>query len=149
MNWLTTLFSGGDAVKTVGTTLEKLFTNDDAREKALEMQKAQQAYDLAEETLISQQNIAQTEVNKIEAASTSLFIAGARPAILWICAIALAYSFVIEPVARFVAKVWFDYLGEFPVIDVAGLYPLLFGMLGISGLRSYDKKQGTDTKSIK
>ena len=46
MNWLTALFSGGDAVKVVGDTVEKLFTNDDAREKALESQKAQMAYNI-------------------------------------------------------------------------------------------------------
>ena len=148
MNWLASLFSSGDAVKTVGTTLEKLFTNDDAREKALEMQKAQQAYDLEIAKLEQQSLTAQTDLNKVEAASSSVFVSGWRPFVGWICAFALAYVSILDPIIRFIAVVGFGYQGNFPVIDTTITMQILLGMLGLSGMRSFDKLKGTDTKSV-
>jgi Holin of 3TMs, for gene-transfer release len=148
MNWLMSLFSSGDGVKVVGDTLTSLFTNDDAREKALEMQKAQQAYDLEmakiEQSLIT----AQTDINKIEAANPSIFVSGWRPFVGWVCAVALLYVAILEPLIRFVAKVIFGYQGEFPVIDTTITMQVLLGMLGLSGMRSFDKFKGTDTKAV-
>ena len=148
MNWLATLFGSGDTVKTVGTTLEKLFTNDDAREKALEMQKAQQAYDLELAKLDLQTLTTQTDTNKIEAANPSLFVSGWRPFVGWVCAFALAYVSILEPIVRFIAQVGFHYTGEFPHIDTTITMQILLGRLGLGTLRSFDKYKGTDTKAI-
>ena len=87
--------------------------------------------------------LAQIEVNKEEAKSTSLFVSGGRPACIWIGAASLAYAAILEPLMRFIAKVIFSYSGEFPVVDTMITLQVLFGLLGLSGLRSYDKKQGT------
>lgn len=84
----------------------------------------------------------QTDINKIEAASSSLFVAGWRPAIGWICGIAFGYATILEPLLRFVSAVWLDYSGAFPVIDTALTLQALFGILGLGAMRSYDKKQG-------
>lgn len=143
MSFLSTLFSGGDAVKVVGETVQSLFTDDDKRAKQLETFKAQIAHDEKMAELDNSIAVGQIEVNKIEAANTSIFVSGWRPFCGWICALALAYSYLIEPIARFVAKVFFDYTGEFPVVDLSALYPLLFGMLGLGTMRSYDKAKGT------
>ncbi|MCX7067323.1 MAG: 3TM-type holin [Methylococcales bacterium] len=87
--------------------------------------------------------LAQVEVNKVEAASTSVFVGGWRPAIGWICGAGLAYAAVIEPLGRFIAVVFFDYAGTFPVLNAEITLQILLGMLGLGGMRSYDKKVGT------
>lgn len=61
---------------------------------------------------------------------------------MWICAFALAYASVIEPVARFVAKVWFGYSGDFPVIDTDLTMQVLIGVLGLGAYRSFEKAKG-------
>jgi hypothetical protein len=87
--------------------------------------------------------LAQIAVNQEEAKSSSLWVAGWRPGVGWICAVALAYAAVLEPVLRFVAQVAFGYAGAFPAIDTNITMQILLGMLGIAGLRSYDKRNGT------
>lgn len=89
---------------------------------------------------------AQLAVNQVEAASSSLWVSGARPFILWICGLALAYAAIIEPMARFVATVICHYQGAFPIINTDITLQLLFGLLGLSGLRSLDKIKGVASK---
>lgn len=146
MSWLTTLFSGGDAIKAIGDVASDLFTDDDKREKKLETLKAEQAYDLEIAKLDAAALQGQVEIDKIEAASKSLFVSGWRPFVGWVCGIALAYSSIGEPFARFIAKVFFDYEGNFPVIDTTITMQILMGMLGLGGLRSFEKFKGVDNK---
>lgn len=87
-------------------------------------------------------DLAQIEVNKEEAKSSSMFVSGWRPWIGWICGNALLYVAIIEPIARFVCTMY-GYTGTFPTIDTSLTMQVLLGMLGLAGLRSYDKKQGT------
>ena len=86
--------------------------------------------------------LAQLEINKAEAASGSLFKGGWRPFVGWTCGIAFAYHFVIQPLLIFI----FAYAGletpDLPQFDVGTLLPVLGGMLGIGGLRSYEKTKG-------
>jgi len=88
-------------------------------------------------------DLAQIEVNKVEAASVNLFVAGWRPATGWICAAALFYIALFEPLCRFIAMIIFGYTGAFPVVDTTITMQVLFGMLGLAGLRSFDKQKGT------
>lgn len=144
--WLTTLFGGGDTVKAVGDTLDKLFTSDDERlERKLESDKAQMAYDLEIAKLDAQALQNQTEINKIEAASSSLFVSGWRPAVGWCCCFALAYAAIIEPLGRFIASLG-GYTGEFPHIDTSITMQVLLGMLGLGGMRSFEKHKGVANK---
>ena len=76
----------------------------------------------------------QLEVNKVEAAHKSLFVAGARPFIMWVCGIALAYNTIMHPIL----DIWFD----MPVVDVSILMPVLMGLLGLGGMRSFEKAKG-------
>jgi len=79
----------------------------------------------------------QIELNKIEAAHRSIFVAGWRPAIGWICACCLAWGWIIGPVVHFIFP-------ERPVltIQVAEAIPLVLALLGVAGMRSYEKKKG-------
>jgi len=86
--------------------------------------------------------LGQQEINKVEAASSSTFVAGGRPFVMWVCGFALAYISIIEPIARFVAAVCFHYTGVFPVVDTTITLQVLLGLLGLAGMRSYDKKNG-------
>lgn len=143
MGWLSTLIGGGDAIKAIGETVDNLFTSDEERkERELEILKTNRDYDYKENQLIAGQNIAQTEVNKVEAASTRLFVAGWRPFIGWCCGFSLLYVAIIEPVARFVAVTFFEYTGQFPVIDTTITMQVLTGMLGLAGMRTYEKSKG-------
>lgn len=105
----------------------------------LELLKMQQSGDL-------QVMASQMEINKIEAQNPSLFVSGWRPFIGWVCGISLTYAAIIEPVSRFLAKVAFNYLGEFPVIDTTLTLQILLGLLGLAGMRSWEKKEGVASK---
>lgn len=87
-------------------------------------------------------DLAQIGVNVEEAKSANWWVAGWRPAVGWVCATALAYVTVIEPIARFTAKVGFSYGGDFPAVDLMSLMPVLLGILGLGALRTTEKVQG-------
>jgi hypothetical protein len=97
---------------------------------------AQLAFDLA--TLAGDRHNdlmkAQLEVAKVEAAHKSLFVAGARPSIMWICGLGLGYNVLVHPIM----SIWF----VMPPIDTELLYPTLMGMLGLGTMRSVDKRNG-------
>lgn len=84
--------------------------------------------------------LAQIDVNKTEAAHNSIFVAGWRPAIGWICAAALAYSYMIVPLVGFALTMAGKPVPKWPVLD-NNLWELMFGMLGMGALRSWDKAQ--------
>jgi len=78
--------------------------------------------------------LGQIEINKIEAASGSLFVSGARPFIMWVCGLALGYNTIASPIM----DIWL----EMPAIDGSLLYPVLTGLLGLGGMRSWEKSKG-------
>lgn len=86
--------------------------------------------------------LGQIEVDKTEAASQSLFVAGWRPAVGWCCAAALTYQFLVSPLGTWVAALSGHPVAA-PSLDLGSLMTLLLGMLGMGALRSYDKTQGT------
>jgi hypothetical protein len=86
--------------------------------------------------------MAQIEVNKAEAQHKSLFVAGWRPFVGWICATALAYHFVLHPIILFVIGVTGATIPELPAFDMDSLMTVLLGMLGLGGLRTYEKSKG-------
>ncbi len=90
-------------------------------------------------------DLAQIDVNKEEAKSGSLFVAGARPFIMWVCGFAFAYAAILEPLFRFIAAVIFGYLGVFPVIDTYLTMQVMFGILGLGALRTYEKRTNTES----
>lgn len=122
----------GEIIGAVGKIADDLTTSDKERMAAeLDAYKAE-----------SERMGGQVEINKIEAASGSLFVSGGRPFVVWVCAFALAYAAVIEPIARFVATVIFAYAGPFPVIDTDLTMQVLLGLLGLGAYRSVEKIKG-------
>ena len=86
-------------------------------------------------------DIEQLKVNAAEAGHTSIFVAGWRPAVGWVCALALAYTYLIVPLVM-----WFSYaigqpIPKPPVLDDA-LWELMMGLLGMGALRSLEKIKG-------
>lgn len=84
----------------------------------------------------------QIQVNQEEAKHASIFVAGWRPFVGWCCGAALCYAAILEPVARFVAVVAFGYAGKFPAIDTMLTLQVLLGLLGLGGLRTWEKGKG-------
>tara|TARA_R110000744_G_scaffold131773_5_gene239912 strand:- start:101 stop:502 length:402 start_codon:yes stop_codon:yes gene_type:complete len=83
----------------------------------------------------------QLEINKAEAQSRNIFVAGWRPFIGWTCGFAMAYNYVLQPILIFVLA-QFDYLVQLPGLDLSEMMPVLMGMLGLGGLRSFEKFKG-------
>jgi hypothetical protein len=107
-------------------------------------QKAKLAHDLATMAERHAHDLArgQMEINKQEAASRNVFVAGWRPFIGWVCGVAMAWHFVIAPFVMFFAT-WFGAeIPELPVFDMDSLMTVLLGMLGLGGLRTYEKSKG-------
>ena len=90
--------------------------------------------------------LGQLDINKEEAKSSSVFVAGARPFIMWICGISLGYAALVEPFARFISTVWFGYTGAYPEINTDLTLQVLMGMLGLGAFRSWDKKNGVASR---
>jgi hypothetical protein len=86
--------------------------------------------------------LAQIEVNKAEAASNSVFKGGWRPFIGWVCGTAFAYHFVLQPLLVFIIAVYGLQIPDLPEFDMASLMTVLGGMLGLGGLRTFEKAKG-------
>jgi hypothetical protein len=85
--------------------------------------------------------VAQIEVNKVEA-GTDLFRGGWRPAVGWVCVLGLGYQLVIRPVLPWLVRVAGGEVPDLPSIDTDTLMVLLTGMLGLGGLRTFEKVKG-------
>ncbi|NOZ54433.1 MAG: hypothetical protein GXP08_15090 [Gammaproteobacteria bacterium] len=138
------LLVGDDIVKSVGDTLDGLSTSGAERlEAQLELAKAEYEHRYLEAKLLIDQNTAQAEINKTEIRSGHIFIAGWRPAIGWIGVIALFYQFVLYPLL-----LWLPIEEAPPQMEAEVLYTIITGMLGVAGMRSFDKLKKTDTKGV-
>ena len=82
--------------------------------------------------------MAQLEVNRAEASHDSLFVAGWRPAIGWTCAFAIFSDFCLRPLMVW-ASGWYPSMPVFPSLISDNLWELMAGMLGLSGLRTFEK----------
>ncbi len=117
--------------------LDKIFPDktkaDEAKLKLLELQQQGALAELEATAKLAQGQLA---INVEEAKSSNIFVAGWRPSIGWVCSIALAYEFLIRPVA-----IGFGY-SQFPDLPMGDLNTLLFGMLGLGALRTVEKVKG-------
>ena len=75
--------------------------------------------------------MAQIKVNEVQAAHKSLFVAGGRPAIMWICALGLFYNVLVHPIL----DIWLD----MPYVNTDILMPVMMGLLGLGGMRTVEK----------
>ena len=131
----------GSVVEAGSNLLKSYFPPDLSPEQKAKLEEGLRQYNLEVQKLSQQLNLAQIETNKIEASSHSLFVAGWRPFVGWVCGVAVAYSFIGHPLLE-----WYtEFAGlnlTYPELDTATLMQLLFAMLGMAGLRTYEKKQG-------
>ena len=123
-------------IQPVGDILDKVIPDQDLKRK-LSHEIATMSEKHAQELAL-----AQVKVNAAEAASGSLFKGGWRPCIGWICGIAFGYHFVLQPVIIFVVALVGIEIPELPEFDMGTLLTVLGGMLGIGGLRTYEKQKG-------
>ena len=130
-------------IEAVGKVAGDLITTDKER---MEMEIEQRKLDLEEKKLDMAGDMAQIDVNKEEAKSSSFFVSGWRPFIGWGCGIAFIYSALIEPICRFVATTVFMYNGAFPTIETYLTMQVMLGMLGLGAMRSFEKSNGTARK---
>lgn len=123
----------------VGPILDKLV---DRIPNANERKRAKEEFEKELLGAITQASLAQTKINEIEAAHKSVFVAGWRPFLGWICGIGILWAFIVQPIAVWAVKVFGSPSIELPVINTDGLYQLVLAMLGMGALRSFEKIKG-------
>ena len=122
--------------------LDKVIPDPQAKAQAqLELLKLEQAGEFEAIRSALQSSQMQTEVNKVEAASTDRFVAGWRPFIGWVCGSALAWHFIGRPIAVWVAAL-VGATTEIPAVEMDDLIVILLGMLGLGAYRSAEKIKG-------
>lgn len=126
-------------IPAISALLDKIIPDPDARERAKrELMKTERMQDLEELKIALSADSMQSEINKTEAASASLFVSGWRPFIGWVCGVAFAYHFILQPLLAFAIV---NHGGEvkLPSFDMQELSTVLMGMLGLGGLRTIEK----------
>jgi hypothetical protein len=124
----------GGIVDSIGDIVSRFKSSDEDRlqKAALEM-----------EPLLTQ-----LRTNLAEAQHPSSFVAGARPAAIWVCVIGLFWQVVLYPIVTWVWAFLHMQGALPPSLNIEVLNTMLFALLGIGGMRSFDKVKGTDTKQM-
>ncbi len=122
------LFGGGTnkTINAIGSTIDKVFTSDDERlSKAEIMAKLQ------------------TDISIAELQTRSIFLAGWRPFLGWVLASSIAFRIIIFPMVQWIAGGFFNYtIPQFDTSMDGIMTELIFGMLGLAGMRTYEKQKG-------
>ena len=114
-----------------GKLIDRLWPDEASRDAAkLELFKLQQSGELG-----------QLQVNQEEAKSSSVFVAGWRPAIGWVCGAACAWNWIGLPMAKF-TMILIGHPVTLSPADLSEMMPVLMGMLGLGGLRTIEKING-------
>ena len=127
----------GNIISAVSPIVDKFVEDKDQKNKL----KAE-----LEQSLISL-NLAQAQANVESAKHSSIFVAGARPAIMWICALGLMFHFIIFPIAEWVITIWYPDL-FLPSLDTEQILGLTLSLLGLGGMRSWEKAKGVARKTL-
>jgi len=132
-----------DIIGNVVQVVNKFIPDPQAQaQMQLELAKLKQADDFKQIDAALQMAQQQTDINKEEAQSSNLFVAGWRPACGWVCAVAFGYHYVVQPCLAFGLST-FGVQVTLPQFNMDTLMTLLMGMLGLGGMRSFDKVKGT------
>ena len=126
-----------DLINEIGATVRQVLPNPEAqREFDLKiMELAAKAEE--QETQLA---LGQIEINKIEAGSANLFVAGWRPFIGWTGGVALGYTWILSPLIKAIFG-----LDELPALDADAIWPIIAAMLGLGTMRSFEKSRGVAT----
>ncbi len=93
-------------------------------------------------------DLAQAEANIEQAKHPSIFVSGARPAIMWVCCFALMWQFILAPVLSWGLAIWYPIV-ELPALDTQALMTLLLSLLGLGGMRTVEKWKGVARSNMK
>lgn len=135
-----TLLATGPIASGLFRLIDELFTSDEEREAAK----------LRVLELESAGKLAQIGVNTQEAKHSSLFVAGWRPFIGWVCGLAFTWAFLAYPILQFAVialSLPID-LTSLPKVDLSTMMPVLLGMLGLGGFRSWEKSHGVERNTM-
>jgi len=125
----------GPIISVVSSVLDRVIPDKNAKEKAAqEIEKA--LIDNA-----AQLNLAQAETNKVEASHRSVWVAGWRPCLGWVAALGFAWVFVLQPLIIWMITLYGVNV-PLPNFQTDALLELTFAMLGLAGLRTYEKQKG-------
>ena len=134
MSWLKTLV-GGDVtspIKAIGDVVDELWTSEDEKlDKQALLTRIAQRPDLA-----------QTAINKVEAQHRSIFVAGWRPFIGWVCGWSLAYAYIVRDWLVWALAVFAPSVDAPPAAQMEHLMTVLLGMLGLGAYRTLEKVAG-------
>jgi hypothetical protein len=129
-------------IPVIGTVLEKVLPDPQASAEAkIKLMELAQKGELAVLDAETKMAIGQIEVNKVEA-GTDMFRGGWRPATGWACVFGLVYQFLLQPVLPWLVAVCGGSVPPLPPIDNETLMVLLTGMLGLGGLRTFERIKG-------
>lgn len=123
------LFSGSAAepIEAVGNVIDAVFTSDEERAVAEQVKMR----------IAQKPALVQAEINKVQAAHRSVFVAGARPFIMWVCGFGFLFAFLINPILQ-----WAMPEKGSPELPLDAMMELTLAMLGLSGLRTIEKIKG-------
>ncbi|WP_440056288.1 3TM-type holin (plasmid) [Pseudoalteromonas sp. T1lg65] len=129
MGLLSVLFSGKTAepINAVGSILDELFTSD---EEVLNLE-------ILKQRVAQQPNLIQSKINQVQASHRSLWVAGARPFLMWVCGLGFLFAFVVNPILQWL---WPEF--GTPQLPLDAMMELTLAMLGLAGLRTVEKLQG-------
>ena len=119
-------------IEAVGNIVDELFTSKDEK----------LTHEEVKLRILQIPSTIQTEINKIEAQHRSIFVAGWRPFIGWVCGIALLYNFIIRDLLAWVLLNSNTLISLPPALQMEHLMTVLLGMLGLGGLRTFEKIKG-------
>ena len=125
-------------VGVAGKVLDKFVEDKDLKTKlAAELQSEMIALDMG-----------QIQIGIEQAKSPSLFVSGARPAIMWLCAFGLGWQFIGNPIMIWAVSIWAPDI-PIPHLQTEGLMGLTLSLLGLSGMRSAEKWKGVARENMK
>lgn len=129
-------------IEPVGKVLDKVIEDKDEKNKL--------AHEIATmaERFHHEQAMAQSQANVEQSKHPSIFVAGARPAIMWICALGLLTQFFIMPIAEWATAIWAPAV-KLPALQTGELMTLTLSMLGLGGMRSWEKSKGVQRDNLK
>lgn len=123
----------------LGNLMDKLFPDPTVAESAkLQIMQMAQTGELAQLDADTKMALGQIAVNQVEASSPSLFVAGWRPFVGWICGFSFAFKFVLGPLVAMLLTAA-GYPVVLPVMDFTEMSTILLGMLGLGALRTVEK----------
>jgi hypothetical protein len=122
---------GGDTIKAVGNVIDDMHFSGEEKEK-LKLQMKEIDAKLQEKQL---------DINKAEASHRSVFVSGWRPFLGWVSGLSIGYVYLFQPILDMILQM-FQVQVDWVQLDLGQLMPLVLGMLGLGGLRSFEKAKG-------